>query len=103
MSDALLSKIVLSRLFGSALGTEVGARLWEGSTVRAPQARFELIVRTPFALRAAFPPPPELRELLRAIGSMLGFFAGQARSARSDPAAEDRSVTAAEVLDVLAS
>ena len=24
-----------------------------------------------------FPPPPELRELLRAVGSMLGFFAGQ--------------------------
>ena len=25
-----------------------------------------------------FPPPPELRELLRAVGSMLGFFAGRA-------------------------
>ena len=24
-----------------------------------------------------FPPPPELRELLRAVGSTLGFFAGQ--------------------------
>jgi 4-hydroxy-3-methylbut-2-enyl diphosphate reductase len=24
-----------------------------------------------------FPPPPELRELLRAVGSMLGFFAGR--------------------------
>jgi 4-hydroxy-3-methylbut-2-enyl diphosphate reductase len=50
-----------------------------------------------------FPPPPELRELLRAVGSMLGFFAGGVRPARSDPAAEDRSVTAAEVLDLLAS
>ena len=26
-----------------------------------------------------FPPPPELRELLRAVGSMLGFFAGGSR------------------------
>ena len=29
-----------------------------------------------------FPPPPELRELLRAVGSMLGFFAG---GVRADP------------------
>jgi 4-hydroxy-3-methylbut-2-enyl diphosphate reductase len=50
-----------------------------------------------------FPPPPELRELLRATGSMLGFFAGGARSVRADPAAEDRSVSAADVLDLLAS
>ncbi len=50
-----------------------------------------------------FPPPPELRELLRAVGSVLGFFAGQARPVRSDPAAEDRSVSAADVLDLLAS
>jgi 4-hydroxy-3-methylbut-2-enyl diphosphate reductase len=50
-----------------------------------------------------FPPPPELRELLRAVGSMLGFFAGRVRPTRSDPAAEDRSVTAAEVLELLAS
>jgi cyclopropane-fatty-acyl-phospholipid synthase len=60
VNDAQLSKIVLSRLFGAELGAEAGARLWEGSTVRAPRARFELIVRTPFALRAAFLPPPEL-------------------------------------------
>ena len=50
-----------------------------------------------------FPPPPELRELLRAVGSMLGFFAGGAHPVRSDPAAEDRAVSAAEVLDMLAS
>jgi 4-hydroxy-3-methylbut-2-enyl diphosphate reductase len=50
-----------------------------------------------------FPPPPELRELLRAVGSTLGFFAGRPRSARADPAAEDRSVSAADVLDLLAS
>ena len=50
-----------------------------------------------------FPPPPELRELLRAVGSVLGFFAGQANPVRSDPAAEDRSVSAADVLDLLAS
>ena len=50
-----------------------------------------------------FPPPPELRELLRAVGSMLGFFAGRGRPVRYDPAAEDRSVSAADVLDLLAS
>jgi 4-hydroxy-3-methylbut-2-en-1-yl diphosphate reductase len=50
-----------------------------------------------------FPPPPELRELLRAVGSLLGFFAGRLRPSRSDPASEDRSVTAAEVLELLAS
>ena len=51
-----------------------------------------------------FPPPRELRELLRAVGSVLGFFAGGTRWAQaSDPAAEDRSVSAADVLDLLAS
>ncbi len=34
---------------------------------------------------------------------MLAFFAGNARPARSDPAADDRSVSAAAVLDLLAS
>jgi len=49
-----------------------------------------------------FPPPPELRELLRSVGSTLGFLAGQPE-ARVDPAAEDRAVSAAAVLDMLAS
>ena len=50
-----------------------------------------------------FPPPPELREMLRAVGSVLGFLAGRPDGTRSDPAAEDRAVSAADVLDVLAS
>ena len=50
-----------------------------------------------------FPPPPELRDLLRAVGGTLGFLAGRAGSQRTDPAAEDRSVSAADVLDLLAS
>ena len=50
-----------------------------------------------------FPPPPELRELLRAVGSTLGFLAGRPGSDRADPAAEDRAVSAADVLDLLAS
>ena len=49
-----------------------------------------------------FPPPPELRELLRAVGSTLGLLAGLPGSTRTDPAAEDRAVSAADVLDVLA-
>ncbi len=50
-----------------------------------------------------FPPPPELRELLRAVGSTLGFLAGRPTSGREDPAAQDRAVSAADVLDLLAS
>ena len=50
-----------------------------------------------------FPPPPELRELLRAVGNTLGFLAGRPDAARTDPASEDRSVTAADVLHMLAS
>jgi 4-hydroxy-3-methylbut-2-enyl diphosphate reductase len=50
-----------------------------------------------------FPPPPELRELLRAVGSTLGLLAGVPDSGRSDPAAEDRGVSAADVLELLAS
>jgi 4-hydroxy-3-methylbut-2-enyl diphosphate reductase len=50
-----------------------------------------------------FPPPPELRELLRAVGATLGFLAGQSGTERPDPAARDRSVSAADVLDLLAS
>ena len=50
-----------------------------------------------------FPPPPELRELLRAVGATLGFFGGRPDAHRGDVAAEDRNVSAADVLDMLAS
>ncbi len=50
-----------------------------------------------------FPPPPELRELLRAVGNTLGFLAGRPYADRADPAAEDRAISAADVLDMLAS
>jgi 4-hydroxy-3-methylbut-2-en-1-yl diphosphate reductase len=50
-----------------------------------------------------FPPPPELRELLRAVGNALGFLSGRPEAALADPASEDRSVSAADVLDMLAS
>jgi 4-hydroxy-3-methylbut-2-enyl diphosphate reductase len=54
-----------------------------------------------------FPPPPELRDLLRSVGATLRFMAGLAgpRGAlvRSDPVADDRGVSAADVLDMLAS
>ena len=50
-----------------------------------------------------FPPPPELRELLRAVGTTLGLLAGRPGSERTDPAAQDRAVSAADVLDLLAS
>jgi 4-hydroxy-3-methylbut-2-enyl diphosphate reductase len=50
-----------------------------------------------------FPPPPELRELLRAVGGTLSFMSGRIDAARIDPAAGDRAISAADVLDVLAS
>jgi 4-hydroxy-3-methylbut-2-en-1-yl diphosphate reductase len=50
-----------------------------------------------------FPPPPELRELLRAVGTTVGFLAGRAGAQGVDPVAEDRRVSAADVLDMLAS
>jgi 4-hydroxy-3-methylbut-2-en-1-yl diphosphate reductase len=49
-----------------------------------------------------FPPPPELRELLRALATAVGLLAG-APGAGADPVAEDRGVSAAEVLEALAS
>jgi 4-hydroxy-3-methylbut-2-en-1-yl diphosphate reductase len=49
-----------------------------------------------------FPPPPELRELLRSVGSTLSLLAGRTYPGRADPAAEDRAVSAADVLEVLA-
>jgi 4-hydroxy-3-methylbut-2-enyl diphosphate reductase len=50
-----------------------------------------------------FPPPPELREMLRSVGVTLALLAGRPGAARTDPAAEDRATSAAAVLDVLAS
>jgi len=50
-----------------------------------------------------FPPPPELREMLRAVGSTLALLSGLPGGERSDPATEDRVVSAADVLDLLAS
>ena len=50
-----------------------------------------------------FPPPPELREILRATATTLGLLAGAGTSTTSDPVAEDRELSAADVLEVLAS
>ena len=41
-----------------------------------------------------FPPPPELRELLRSVGSTLSLLAGRPDAGRADPAAEDRGCLA---------
>jgi 4-hydroxy-3-methylbut-2-enyl diphosphate reductase len=50
-----------------------------------------------------FPPPPELRELLRAVGNTLSFLAARPGGSRADPVVDDRNVSAADVLDMLAS
>jgi 4-hydroxy-3-methylbut-2-en-1-yl diphosphate reductase len=50
-----------------------------------------------------FPPPPELRELLRALATTVGLLAGRGPiSTEADPAAGDRNVSAADVLEALA-
>jgi 4-hydroxy-3-methylbut-2-enyl diphosphate reductase len=49
-----------------------------------------------------FPPPPELRELLRALATTLGMLAAAAPAGR-DPVVDDREISAADVLEVLAS
>ncbi|HEY5425249.1 MAG TPA: cyclopropane-fatty-acyl-phospholipid synthase family protein [Candidatus Tumulicola sp.] len=59
-SAAERSLAALGVLFEDQLGRDVAIRLWDGTSVAAPNARFELIVRTPFGLRAAFAPPLDL-------------------------------------------
>lgn len=51
---------VLDVLLEGHIGRDAGVRLWDGSDVPAPQARFTLVLNAPFALRAAFSPPREL-------------------------------------------
>ena len=51
---------LLQALFGPQLGREVAVRLWDGTSVDAPEPRFTMRVTTPFALRAAFTPPLDL-------------------------------------------
>jgi len=50
-----------------------------------------------------FPPPPELRELLRALSTTVGLLAGRGEAAEGpDPATGDRAISAADVLEALA-
>ena len=73
---------------GGCLGTRGTGRGGHRPPRTLPRGSTEVTVTTEDEY---FPPPPELRELLRAVGSMLGFFAGRGRPVRTDPAAEDRS------------
>ncbi|MGH8997296.1 MAG: 4-hydroxy-3-methylbut-2-enyl diphosphate reductase [Acidimicrobiales bacterium] len=51
-----------------------------------------------------FPPPPELRELLRAIATTVGLLAGRGEDpGEREPTARDRATSAADVLEALAS
>jgi 4-hydroxy-3-methylbut-2-en-1-yl diphosphate reductase len=55
-----------------------------------------------------FPPPPELRELLRALSTTVGVLAGaspvrSSAAGHTDPVSDDRGISAADVLEVLAS
>jgi 4-hydroxy-3-methylbut-2-en-1-yl diphosphate reductase len=45
-----------------------------------------------------FPPPPELRELLRALGAGLGAMTGAPSGPPADPFGEDRELSAADLL-----
>ena len=50
-----------------------------------------------------FPPPPELRELLRALAAGLAATTGAAREVPADPVGEDRGMLAADLLAVAGS
>jgi len=49
--------VLIRGLFGERLGRDVGVRLWDGTALVPPNARFTLNVNTPYALRAALTPP----------------------------------------------
>jgi 4-hydroxy-3-methylbut-2-enyl diphosphate reductase len=52
-----------------------------------------------------FPPPPELRELLRAVGTALGVMTAAPKPAGGmwrEAVGDDRDVSAADVLELLA-
>jgi len=52
---------ILKLLFRSEFARRFSVRFWDGTTVPASEhADFELVVNTPFALRAAFTPPLDL-------------------------------------------
>ncbi|HEY6450708.1 MAG TPA: cyclopropane-fatty-acyl-phospholipid synthase family protein [Candidatus Cybelea sp.] len=56
-----LAAAVLRLLFGEEYGRDFGARLWDGTRVRASKdERFVLQVNAPGALRSAFTPPIDL-------------------------------------------
>jgi 4-hydroxy-3-methylbut-2-enyl diphosphate reductase len=50
-----------------------------------------------------FPPPPELRELLRALSITVGLMTGSRTSFPGDPVGDDRQISAADVLEQLVS
>jgi cyclopropane-fatty-acyl-phospholipid synthase len=71
---------VLRGVFGERLGRDVAVRLWDGTAVPAPEAPFELVVATPFALRAAFTPPLDVNPGRAVVEGWLGI-AGDAEAA----------------------
>jgi cyclopropane-fatty-acyl-phospholipid synthase len=50
----------LRDLLGERLGRDVAVRLWDGTRIDAPGARFTIVIAAPFALRAALAPPLDL-------------------------------------------
>jgi 4-hydroxy-3-methylbut-2-enyl diphosphate reductase len=77
-----------------ALVSDVVARL-------APEGGVEVVSVT--TEDEYFPPPPELRELLRALATTVGVLAGAPAGTGADPVADDRVTSAADVLESLGS
>ena len=77
-----------------ALVSEVVARL-------APSSGVEVVSVT--TEDEYFPPPPELRELLRALGTAVGVLTAAPAGPGADPVADDRATSAADVLETLGS
>ncbi len=92
----------LSGTVGVTAGASAPEQLVEAVIARlSPDSGVEVVhVRTEDEY---FPPPPELRELLRALATTVGLLTGRPPGAGEvDPAAGDRSVSAADVLEALA-
>jgi 4-hydroxy-3-methylbut-2-enyl diphosphate reductase len=92
----------LSGTVGVTAGASAPEALVE-AVIATLQPRLGVIEVTVTVEDEYFPPPPELRELLRAVGGTLGFLAGRPSPTRADPVADDRGISAADVLDMLAS
>jgi 4-hydroxy-3-methylbut-2-en-1-yl diphosphate reductase len=92
----------LSGTVGVTAGASAPEQLVEEVVARlAPELGIELVHVT--TEDEYFPPPPELRELLRVLATTLALLNGGSTDVPGDPSAHDRDTAAASVIAALAS